>query len=43
MNEIKDAPWIERAERYGDPWYCDYYDDTEDYDEDDFETDDLNS
>lgn len=29
MPDIKDAPWVVRAETYGDPWYTD-----EDYDED---------
>jgi hypothetical protein len=34
MKEIKDAPWIQRAERYGDPWCSDYGRDDEDYEED---------
>lgn len=35
-NDIPDAPWIKRAELYGDPWYDPYFDNNEedyDYDE----------
>lgn len=35
MNDIPDAPWIQRAELYGDPWYNPYLNgcDDEDYEE----------
>lgn len=32
--DIPDAPWIKRAELYGDPWYDPYFDNNEEYDYD---------
>jgi hypothetical protein len=40
MNDIKDAPWIIRAELYGDPWYTPH-DNNDDYDEDYYDDEDY--